>query len=98
MIRIDVSKVKGPGWPDQRGWMAMGMYAMSGWVLWLARPLNGAEPSEFFKTLASAVVVTGFLNGVLGFLYTSSKATAEAREQAGKALDIAHAATRGTAN
>lgn len=89
-----MTKFKGPGWPDSRGWMAVGMYLMSGWVLWLAKPAPGVEPSEFFKTLASAIVVTGFLNGVLGFLYTSSKATAEAREQAGKALDIAHNATR----
>lgn len=89
-----MSKCKGPGWPDQRGWMAMGLFGLTAWVLWLARPLNGAEPSEFFKILAQAVVITGFINGVLGFLYTSSKATAEAREQAGKALDIAHAATR----
>jgi hypothetical protein len=88
------SSFKGPGWPDQRGWMAVGMYLMSGWVLWLAKPAPGVEPSEFFKTLASAIVVTGFLNSVLGFLYTSSKATAEAREQTTRALDIAHAAQR----
>lgn len=89
-----MTKIKGPGWPDTRGWMALGLFSMTAWVLWLARPIGGAEPSEFFKILAQAVVITGFINGVLGFLYTSSKATAEAREQAGKALDIAHAATR----
>ena len=92
-----MTKFKGPGWPDNRGWMALGLFAMTAWVLWLARP-GQPEPSEYFKILSQAVVITGFINGVLSFLYTSSKSTAEAREQAGKALDIAHAATRSNAD
>lgn len=82
-----------PGWPDQRGWMAIGLFALTAWIVWLSRPINGAEPSEFFKTLAGAIVVTGFLNGVIGHLFTSSKASADVRAQADKALDIAKAAT-----
>jgi hypothetical protein len=89
-----MTRIKGPGWPDQRGWMAIGLFGLTAWVLWLARPIHGAPPSEFFKVLAQAVVITGFINSVVGFLYTSSKGAAEAREQTGKALDIAHAATR----
>lgn len=89
-----MTKFKGPGWPDNRGWMAIGLFGLTAWILWLSKPVAGHEPSEFFKIIAQAVVITGFINGVLSFLYTSSKSTAEAREQAGKALDIAHAATR----
>lgn len=84
-----MSRIGGPGWPDQRGWMAIGLYALTVWITWLARPVAGAEPSEFFKTLATGVVITGFLNGVVSHLFTSSKASADVRAQADKALDIA---------
>jgi len=53
-----MSKFKGPGWPDNRGWMAMGLFGLTAWILYLARPVNGGEPSEFFKILAQAVVIT----------------------------------------
>ncbi|HEX3887364.1 MAG TPA: hypothetical protein VHW05_07680 [Phenylobacterium sp.] len=59
-----------PTWPVTLGF---GLYAMSFWVLYVLAPPQGQEPSELFKTLAGAVVITAFINGVVAAVYTASR-------------------------
>ncbi|HZZ67368.1 MAG TPA: hypothetical protein VFE18_04265, partial [Phenylobacterium sp.] len=59
-----------PTWPVTLGF---GLYAMSFWVLFVLAPPQGQGPSELFKTLAGAVVITAFINGVVAAVYTASR-------------------------
>lgn len=53
--------------------MALGLYALTWWLLWMLAPARGQEPSELFKLLAQAVVLTAFVNGAVGALYVASR-------------------------
>lgn len=78
-------------WPDQRGGALIGLFVLTAFILWVSRPIPGAEPSEFFKAIAQAVVLTGFL-AAIGFLFQASKGAGEANARADKALDVAERA------
>ena len=80
-------------WPDQRGGALIGLFFLTAFILWVSRPAIGEEPSEFFKAIAQAVVLTGFL-AAIGFLFQASKGASDANARADKALDVA---TRTTA-
>lgn len=75
-------------WPDQRGGALIGLFLLTGYILRVTAPAVGAEPSEFFKAVAQAVVLTGFL-AAIGFLFQSSKGTADANARADRTLDLA---------
>ena len=81
-------------WPDQRGAVIIGLFILTAGILWVSRPAVGEEPSEFFKAIAQAVVLTGFLTAV-GFLFQASKGASEANARADKALDVATRAPTG---
>ncbi len=59
-------------WPDQRGWALIGLFLLTFLILWWTAPPVGQEPSEFFKAIAQAVVLTGFL-AAIGFLFNAAK-------------------------
>ena len=44
------------------------------------------QDSQLFAGLATAIVVSGLIGGVVAFLFGSSKSSGEAREQVGQAL------------
>lgn len=75
-------------WPETRGAALIGLFVLTGYILWVSRPALGEEPSEFFKAIAQAVVLTGFL-AAIGFLFNASKGASEANARADKALDLA---------
>lgn len=78
-------------WPDTRGGALIGLFILTAAILWWSRPALGQEPSEFFKAIAQAVVLTGFL-AAIGFLFNASKGASEANDRADKALDVAQKA------
>lgn len=80
-------------WPDQRGFIVFGLFLLTGGILIVAAPARGQEPSEFFKAIAQAVVLTGFLAAV-GFFFQASKGASEANARADRALDVAAANTK----
>lgn len=81
-----------PWWfPDQRGAVILGLFCLTALILYVSAPARGEEPSEFFKAIAQAVVLTGFLNAV-GFLFQASKGASEANARADRALNIAEKA------
>lgn len=63
-----------PWWvPNWNVCLAVGLYVMTFWLLWMLAPAQGQEPSELFKLLAQAIVLTAFVNGVVGAVYTVSR-------------------------
>jgi hypothetical protein len=59
-----------PKWPQV---LAGGLYAMTAWILYVLSPEKGEDPSDLFKTLAGAVVLTAFINGVVAAVFTSTR-------------------------
>lgn len=59
--------------PPYPVWLAIGLYAMAFWILYVLSPEKGHEPSELFKTLAGAVVLTAFVNGVVASVFASNR-------------------------
>jgi hypothetical protein len=53
--------------------LASGLYILTFWLLWMLAPEKGKEPSELFKTLAAAIVLTAFVNGVVAAVFTASR-------------------------
>lgn len=63
-------------WTQPPSWtvtLGLGLYVMTGWILWMLAPTQGHEPSELFKLLSQAIVLTAFVNGVVGAVYTASR-------------------------
>jgi hypothetical protein len=79
-------------WPTERGWIVIGLFTLTAFVLHVSAPDPGKAPSEFFKAIAQAVVLTGFLTAV-GFFFQASKGASEANARADKALDVAKTAS-----
>lgn len=75
-------------WPDTRGGALIGLFILTGAILWWSAPAPGQEPTEFFKAIAQAVVLTGFL-AAIGFLFNASKGASEANARADEALKLA---------
>lgn len=53
--------------------MGFALYILTWWLLWQLSPAKGQEPSELFKLLAQAVVLTAFVNGAVGAVYVASR-------------------------
>lgn len=56
----------GPGWPAQRGWYALGLFAQTGVILGMVAMLPALSKDEFFKSIATAIVVTGWIGFAVG--------------------------------
>lgn len=83
-------KTDRPFWyPDARGWLSIAMFLLTLAILIAITFKPELAENEFFKVLASAIVVTGLLNNVTGFYFTASKANADMRDQVNKALTVA---------
>lgn len=74
----------GPGWPSQRGWYALALCLQTTAILIMLCQWPHLSKDEFFKTLATAIVVTGWV----GFAVAGRDNTVD-REQVGKAQDLA---------
>lgn len=74
----------GPGWPDQRGWYAFALFVQTCAILAMLAWLPSLSTDEFFKSIATAIVVTGWV----GFAVAGRDNRLD-REQVGQALKIA---------
>lgn len=79
----------GPGWPDQRGWYALALFFQTCAILVLLALVPDLAHDEFFKSIATAIVVTGWV----GFAVAGRDNRAD-REQVDKALELARQAHR----
>lgn len=51
----------GPGWPTQRGWYALALFVQTCVILGMIAALPALSEDEFFKSIATAIVVTGWV-------------------------------------
>lgn len=77
----------GPGWPNQRGWYALALFLQTCAIFLLMAFAPELRSDEFFKTIAQAVVVTGWV----GFAVAGRDNRLD-REQVGEAQQLARAA------
>ena len=59
--------------PDARGWIGLGSYALVVLILvliWADRTLLG---NDFFKVIATAIILTGWNGGPLSWAYSATK-------------------------
>lgn len=66
-----------PEWPDARGWIGIGVFALS--VMLLAMMYNDAKfrEDEFVQTIATLVIGTGFVGGAVAWAYSATKGGGE---------------------
>lgn len=65
--------MRGPGWPDARGWVGIGIFTLTVMVLWMLVAFPELRHDEYFKTISTAIVLTGFVNGVVSWAYSATK-------------------------
>lgn len=63
--------------PDARGWIGIGAFALTVMVLWMLAAFPDLRKDEFFKTIATLIIGTGFINGVVSWAYGATKAGGE---------------------
>ena len=68
-------------WPDARGWIGLSVFALTVMVLWMVAVFPDLRQDEFFKVLATAIVLTGFIQSVVGWAYTATKQGGEMAER-----------------
>ena len=66
--------------PDIRAWVAIGLFGLTGYVLHLMATQPHLADSQLFTALATAIVVSGLIGGVVAFLFGSSKSS-QAKDQ-----------------
>lgn len=80
---------------DARGWIGLGVYALVILLfamMWQDRTLL---KDDFFKTLATLIIGTGFINGPVGWAYQATKGGSEAAESSARIAEGAAKAALG---
>lgn len=72
--------MKGPGWPDARGWCLIGMFALVFYVLTLMALFPGLREDELFKTLATLLLGSGAFGLAMSYVFGGSKASTAASD------------------
>lgn len=70
--------MRGPGWPDVRGWATLGIFALVTIDLILIAFAPGAAENELFKTISTLLWGSGAFGLVCAFLWGGSAATKSA--------------------
>ncbi len=91
-----------PGWPNGRGLVGLATFSLTVMILWMVKSDESLRQDEFFKVIATAIVLTGFINGVVAFFFSQNQLNAEASQNSraafeamGKQADANLAATKG---
>jgi hypothetical protein len=71
-----------PGWPNERGWLTIALFIQTAAIIALITWKEDLRKDEFFKAIANAIIVTGWIGFAVG-----QRQNAADREQVGKALD-----------
>jgi hypothetical protein len=77
--------MKGPGWPTERGWYAIALFVQTMIILTMIALVPALRADEFFKSIATAIVVTGWIGFAVGM-----RDNAQDRAQVGKAIETMH--------
>lgn len=85
--RLERAKGRTPMLPrDFQGWLGLGLFLQSTMLFGLIAAVPDLRESQGFLTLASAVIVTGWIGGAAAFAYAAGKRDAEQQEQTRQAL------------
>lgn len=85
--RVERAKGRTPMLPrDFQGWLGLGLFVQSSMLFGLIAAIPDLRESQGFLTLASAVIVTGWIGGAAAFAYAAGKRDAEQQEQTRQAL------------
>jgi hypothetical protein len=72
------ARAAAPAWlslvPDTRAWLAIGFFALTGYILHLIATQPSLGENKLFFALAEGVVITGLIGGVVAFYFAASKA------------------------
>lgn len=74
--------MSGPGWPNERGWLTIALFVQTGSLVGLMTAFPELRADEFFKAIANAIIVTGWIGFAVG-----QRQNSQDREQVGRALD-----------
>lgn len=74
---------------DFRGWLGLGLFLQSTFLFVLLAAVPDLMENQGFLTLASAVIVSGWVGGAAAFAYSAGKGNAERSEQVSAALRLA---------
>jgi hypothetical protein len=82
-----VIKIVSPG--DARGWIGVGCFALAVFVLSMACLDKSLLDNNAFLVLATAIVITGWVNGPVGWAYQATKGGGEAAESSARIAEQA---------
>jgi multisubunit Na+/H+ antiporter MnhB subunit len=67
-----------PWWaPDARGWIGIGVFALSVMLLSMMYRSSSFRNDEFVQTIATLVIGTAFVGGVVAWAYAATKGGGE---------------------
>jgi hypothetical protein len=56
-------------------------------VLWMVKEDETLRQDEFFKIIATAIILTGFINGVVAFFFSQNQLNSEASQNSKAAFE-----------
>lgn len=74
---------------DFRGWVALGLFLQSTALFAVMAAFPSLLDNQAYTTLATAIIVTGWIGGVAAFAYSAGKQQGEASALAKQAMDLA---------
>lgn len=77
--------MSGPGWPNERGWLTIALFVQTAALIGLIAWKSDLRSDEFFKAIANAIIVTGWIGFAVG-----QRQNAQDREQVGRAIETNH--------
>lgn len=76
-------------WPDARGWIGLGCYSLTVLVFVLIAADKKLLESDAFLILATAIIVTGWNGGPVGWAYQATKGGGEQAESSARIAERA---------
>ncbi len=80
-------KVVSPG--DARGWIGLGCFLLAATTLGMIAKWPVLMKDQAFLVLATAIIVTGWINGPVGWAYQATKGGGEAAESSARIAEQA---------
>jgi hypothetical protein len=59
-------------WPDARGWIGIGIFALTVAVIVMLAVIPALRSDEFFKTIAT-LIIGAYIKDVVGWAYSATK-------------------------
>lgn len=75
-------------WPDQRGWVAIGAFILTAWVIGLSARFPELMDRQLWVQLVTALAI-GNAGLIINFFFGSSKGSSDANARVDKLVDAA---------